>query len=177
VADGAPGALVTATDSLDAATSARPSGPVLRSGPPRRRSKRRVYVAGGIVILAIGFLIFKGVTSAFVYFKTAQQAVADRTSLGNSTLQIEGTVVPGSRHGGSVPNEFTFIISSGPVRVSVQNTGIPPQLFGSGVPVVLVGHFVGTSDVFASDQILVKHSNSYIAAHPNRVRASNGALH
>jgi hypothetical protein len=38
----------------------------------------------------------------------------------------------------------------------------------------VVGHFVGTTDRFASDQILVKHSNSYIAAHPNRVKALNG---
>ena len=38
-------------------------------------------------------------------------------------------------------------------------------------------HFVGASNRFASDQILVKHSNVYIAAHPNRVRASNGTEH
>jgi cytochrome c-type biogenesis protein CcmE len=154
-----------------------PDGPVLRSQPGRRRSSRRVAVAGAVVVAAIGFLVFKGVTSAFVYFKTADQALADRASLGNSTFQIEGTVVKGSLRPTANPSTFSFRIASGSARVFVENTGAPPQLFGAGVPVVLVGHFVGRSDTFASDQILVKHSSTYIAAHPNRVRSSNGALH
>jgi cytochrome c-type biogenesis protein CcmE len=163
-------------DAIDRAIGDRPPRPPLRSGPPRRRSNRRIYAAGAVVVAAIGFLVFKGVTSAFVYFKTADQAIADRAALGNSTFQIEGTVVTGSRHG-SNPAEFSFEIASKATRVHVVNTGAPPQLFGYGVPVVLVGHFVGSSDTFASDQILVKHSNQYIAAHPNRVRAQNGVTH
>jgi len=134
-------------------------------------------VAAAVLLGAMGFLIYKGVTSAVVYFKTAQQAVEARAALGNSTFQIEGTVVPGSKRAGTGSGNFSFEISSGPVKVEVHNTGVPPQLFGPGVPVVLVGHFVGMTDTFASDQILVKHSNSYIAAHPNRVRGPNGSMH
>jgi cytochrome c-type biogenesis protein CcmE len=43
-------------------------------------------------------------------------------------------------------------------------------MFRPGLPVVVVGHFVGNSDGFASDQIMVKHSQQYIAAHPGRVK-------
>ncbi len=125
----------------------------------------------------MGFLLYKGLSSALVYFKTAQQALANRAALGDSTFQIEGDVVPGSKHDNGGPSDFSFEISSGPVKVEVHNTGAPPQLFGPGVPVVLVGHFIGTTDTFASDQILVKHSNSYIAAHPNRVRGPHGVVH
>jgi len=67
-----------------------------------------------------------------------------------------------------------FVVESSGVKVSVTNSGSAPQLFQPGIPVVVVGHFVGTTDRFASDQILVKHSNVYIAAHPNRVKALNG---
>lgn len=156
-----------------------PLGPVvLRSGPPRaKRSQRRVWVAVAVVLLAIGFLIYKGVTSAFVYFKTADQALADRASLGNATFRIEGTVVARSRHDNPASGTFSFDIASGPKQVHVESTGAPPQLFGTGVPVVLVGHFIGKTDVFTSDQIVVKHSNEYIAAHPNRVRSKSGAVH
>jgi cytochrome c-type biogenesis protein CcmE len=69
----------------------------------------------------------------------------------------------------------SFVISSGPVKLDVANSAPQPALFQANVPVVLVGHFVGSTNTFASDQILVKHSNSYIAAHPNRVRAPNGS--
>lgn len=125
----------------------------------------------------MGFLLYKGVTSAFVYFKTAQEALGSRAQLGNSTFQLEGVVVPGSI---VFTNNSTFVrfsISSGKTRVHVENRGTPPQLFQANIPVVLVGHFVGASNVFSSDQILVKHSNQYIAAHPNRVRALDGKIH
>jgi cytochrome c-type biogenesis protein CcmE len=58
----------------------------------------------------------------------------------------------------------------------VANTGSPPQLFQANIAVVVVGHF--TSDVshnFVSHQILVKHSENYCAAHPGRVKVTEGA--
>jgi cytochrome c-type biogenesis protein CcmE len=129
-----------------------------------------------VIVAAIGFLVFKGITSAVVFFKTANEAVAQRATLGNSTFQLEGTVVPGTVRTIASRNATTvaFVIESSGVKVVVNNTGSPPQLFQSGIPVIVVGHFVGATDDFASDQILVKHSNSYIAAHPNRVKALNG---
>jgi cytochrome c-type biogenesis protein CcmE len=125
-------------------------------------------VVGIVLLAAIGFVLYKGLTSALVYFKTANEAVADRAQLGNSTFQLEGIVVRGSVRqlgGGRV----AFTVEGGGASVPVVNTGEPPQLFRAGIPVVVVGHFVGTSNEFASDQILVKHSNQYIAAHPGRV--------
>jgi cytochrome c-type biogenesis protein CcmE len=133
-------------------------------------------VVGVIIVAAIGFLVFKGLTSAIVFFKTANEAVAQRATLGDSTFQLEGMVLPGTvrtvrnRTGTTV----AFVVESSGVKVAVTNTGSPPQLFQPGIPVIVVGHFVGATDRFASDQILVKHSNSYIAAHPNRVKALNG---
>jgi cytochrome c-type biogenesis protein CcmE len=65
-----------------------------------------------------------------------------------------------------------FTVGSGSARVAVVNTGSPPQLFQVNIPVIAVGHFDGNT--FVSDQILVKHSSSYIAEYPNRVTAPNG---
>lgn len=155
-------------------TQARPSVAPL---PPRRRPQarksqlRRLSVIGVVILAAIGFLLFKGLTSAIVFFKTANQAVAQRAQLGNSEFQMEGTVVAGTvrRIDGDV---YDFTVESSGVRVAVTNTGDPPQMFRPGLPVVVVGHFVGTSNLFSSSQIMVKHSAAYIAAHPNRVKAS-----
>jgi cytochrome c-type biogenesis protein CcmE len=57
-------------------------------------------------------------------------------------------------------------------RVAVVNHGNPPQLFQPDIPVVVVGHFSGSS--FVSDQVIVDHSAQYVQAHPDRVRAPNG---
>lgn len=121
--------------------------------------------------MALGFLLFKGLTSSLNYFETASQAVAARVRLGSSTFNLEGTVVSGTVRQTAQGADFT--VSNSGVSVKVVNVGSPPQLFKPGIPVVLVGHFSG--DTFASNQIIVKHSASYIAAHPNRVKAANGS--
>lgn len=136
--------------------------------------RHRLAVVGVVVVAALGFLVFKGLTTAIVFFKTANEAISQRASLGNSDFQMEGMVVRGSvQHRGG--DDYSFTVESAGVKVAVENTGDPPQLFRPGLPVVVVGHFVGSSDVFASDQIMVKHSQSYVAAHPNRVKAANGS--
>lgn len=142
-----------------------------------RRKLTRLGVVGAVLTIALGFLIFKAITSAVVYFKTAQQAIEQRGQLGNSMFQVEGLVTKGTIRRDAQGTVTAFVISSGPTKLQVTNTAPQPALFQANVPVVLVGHFVGQTNTFSSDQILVKHSNSYIAAHPNRVRASNGSVH
>ncbi|MHB8434311.1 MAG: cytochrome c maturation protein CcmE [Acidimicrobiales bacterium] len=140
-----------------------------RPSRPAASSRRRLAVAGFLIIVALGFLVYKGLTSAIVFFKTASQAVAQRAQLGNANFQLEGTVVHGSVHRvGS--SQVRFEIRQGGATIAVENSGTPPQMFKPGLPVVLVGHFVGNSDRFSSDQIMVKHSQQYIAAHPGRVQ-------
>ncbi len=161
-------------------TGTAPSAVDAVPAAPRRRvvvskaQRRRMWAVGIVIVGAIGFLVYKGLTSAIVFFKTANEAVAQRAQLGNSDFQLEGTVVNGTVHhlNGDV---YRFVVESSGVSVAVENTGYPPQMFRPGLPVVVVGHFVGSSNLFASDQIMVKHSQAYIAAHPGRVKPAAGA--
>ena len=66
--------------------------------------------------------------------------------------------------------QVDFTIESKGVTVPVVHTGDQPELFKPGIPVVLEGRFEQT--VFASDRIMVKHSEDYIAKHPSRVTTS-----
>jgi len=123
-------------------------------------------VAVGLVVTAaLGFLLFRGLGSATLYFRTADEAVAQRQSLGTRRFRIEGNVVPGSVR--ETGDQVDFTIESNRVTVPVVHHGDPPELFKPGIPVVLEGRFQGTA--FASDRILVKHSEEYIAKHPGRV--------
>nr|MDQ2725999.1 cytochrome c maturation protein CcmE [Actinomycetota bacterium] len=61
----------------------------------RRRllgSRRRQIVAGVVILAALAFLAVQGLSNATVYFKTADQAVAAKTSLGTKVFRLEGTV-------------------------------------------------------------------------------------
>jgi cytochrome c-type biogenesis protein CcmE len=160
----------------EAGSSPTGSTPPADGGPalpkPRRRTSKRLWLVFGVLLAAFVFLLVEGLGSALNYFDTVNQAYAHRTTLGTRTFNLEGAVVDGSIHPTSVGTDFR--IAQGTHTVSVVNTGSPPQLFRSSIGVVVVGHFTSpTSNEFISHQILVKHSATYCAAHPNRVKAKN----
>jgi cytochrome c-type biogenesis protein CcmE len=130
----------------------------------------RYVVVGLVLVGALAFLLAKGLGSALDFYLPADQAVAQRATLGTRTFNLEGVVQPGSIH--ATPQGVDFVVTSGSTRLPVYNTGSPPQLFQADIPVIAVGHFAGVG--FDSDQILVKHSATYIAQYPARVTSPNG---
>jgi cytochrome c-type biogenesis protein CcmE len=132
---------------------------------PRPRSRTRLWLAGGAVVVAVGFLLSRGLGDATVYFYTADEAVAKRASLGTHRFRIEGVVVGGSVR--STGDGVAFAIEENGVRARVRHQGDPPELFQPDIPVVLEGRWDG--DVFASDRIMVRHTSEYRAEHPERV--------
>ncbi len=153
-----------------AVTPPVPAAPRIR---PRASlgSRRRIYVASAVLIAAIGWLLWQGLGNATVFFKTADEAVAQRASLGTRRFRIEGAVVDGSVH--RTGNQVSFTIQNNGVSVAVINDGDAPELFQPGIPVVLEGHFTAAAPAaptFLSDLIIVKHTASYRAEHPDRVK-------
>jgi cytochrome c-type biogenesis protein CcmE len=140
------------------------------TGGVRRRSwlgsRRRQAFAAVVILGAIGYLAFQGLTNATQYFLTTKQAVAQKSSLGTKPFRIEGTVEKGVT---SVGPTLHFTIYADGVAVPIISTGSPTQLFKPGVPVVLVGHWAGS--YYSSNQIMVKHSSNYTEAHPNRLKS------
>jgi cytochrome c-type biogenesis protein CcmE len=116
-----------------------------------------------LIVLAIGFVLFQGLNSAALYYRNADEAVRDKASLGTSRFRVQGTVQQFDK----TKRPVEFDISFDNVTVHVIHQGDPPELFQAGLPVVLEGHWQG--DVFASDRILVKHSEEYKASNPDRV--------
>ena len=128
-------------------------------------TKWRVAAVVLVIAGAIGFLVFKGLGDATVYFKTADEAVADKDELGDRRFRVEGAVVADSVQESADGVRFE-IISAGEV-VPVLHRGDPPELFKPGIPVVLEGRWDG--DVYASDRIMVKHTTEYREQNPDRV--------
>jgi cytochrome c-type biogenesis protein CcmE len=157
--------------------TAEVAGSLLEPVAPSRRTaspKGRFFLVCALLAAAVAFVLYKGLLSSLNYFDTVDQALAHRAQIGTSSIRLEGLVVPGSVH--TTSTGASFLISGGDGRtVDVVNVGSPPELFQANIPVVVVGSFTtATSDLFDSNQILVKHSATYIAAHPGRVKAPNG---
>jgi cytochrome c-type biogenesis protein CcmE len=129
-------------------------------------SRRRLYIAGAVIVAALGFLVFRGLGNATVFFRTADEAVVQKSSLGTHRFRVEGVVVPGTVQ--QTGTRVNFAIENNGVRVPVVHQGDPPELFKPNIPVVLEGKWAG--DVYASDRIMVKHSSSYRVKNPQRVK-------
>ena len=133
------------------------------------RTRTRTWVVGALILGALGFLLARGLGDATVYFKTADEAVAQRASLGTRRFRIEGTVVAGTVH--QVGDDVRFVIENKGATVAVRHRGDPPELFRPGIPVVLEGRFARAE--FESDRIMVKHTEDYRAKHPDRVSGTS----
>ena len=146
--------------------------------PPKSTSSSRRRTIGVLVVLAIAVLalLSQGLLHSLNYFDTVDQVLASRAKIAMSTIRLEGVVKAHTIVRTSSGASF-WITGSGTNEVYVISHGTPPQLFQADIPVVVVGHFSSkTSLTFEGTQIMVKHSASYIAQHPTRVKAPNGSV-
>jgi cytochrome c-type biogenesis protein CcmE len=146
--------------------------------PPASRSSSRRRSIGVLVVLAVAIiaLLSQGLLHSLNYFDTVDQVFASRAKIGTTTIRLEGVVKPHSITRTSNGASF-WITGSGTHEVYVVSHGTPPQLFQADIPVVVEGHFTTShSTTFDGSQILVKHTSTYIAKYPKRVKAPNGSV-
>jgi cytochrome c-type biogenesis protein CcmE len=145
--------------------------PVVTTLRPRKANVGRIVLASVVVFAAVAFLVSKGLGSATVYFKTADEAVAQRPQLGTRRFRVEGTVLPGTIHQEDGRLLFTILGDRGALVPIVHTGGQPTGLFNDSIPVVLEGHWARAGDAYDSDTIIVKHSETYRAKNPSRVQS------
>lgn len=131
-----------------------------------KRGSTRNKVIGGVVALALTFVLYQGIVNARVFFYNVDEAIAQQAELGDRTFRMQGTVV--AENGTSEGGALVFTVAYNDATAQVRHVGPEPSdLFDLGEPVVVEGHWNG--DVFESSQILVKHDESYVEDNPNRV--------
>jgi cytochrome c-type biogenesis protein CcmE len=129
----------------------------------RRRSAALLLVVAFVVA---GVLLWQGLSNATLYFKTVDEAVAERAELGDRRFRLEGIVQEGSVR--EADGGVDFVVEENGAEIRVHHVGDPPELFRPNIPVVLEGRFAGQR--FASDRILVKHTSEYRRDNPDRVQ-------
>lgn len=120
----------------------------------------RLGIVIAVICGALAFLVVRGLGDATQFYRDADAAVAARDDLGSKRFRIQGVVRPGSIE--AVGADVHFEVEYECVVVPVQHEGTRPSLFKEGIPVVLEGAFVaGTDRTFASDRIIVRHTEEY----------------
>ena len=139
--------------------------------PRRSRTTRRWGALAVLVLLGVALVyIVVQARGASVYFKNVDEAVEQKDELGTSRFRLQGTVVGETRRGNKDGEKsMVFTVAYGGEAVRVRHTGAEPALFKAGLPVVAEGHWNEAGTEFESDRLLVKHTEVYTKANPERL--------
>ena len=154
------------TDDVDGIDLTPRTAPPVGGGSADRSKRVAILGTLGVLVVALVFMAYQGLNNATVFFRNVDEAVEQRDELGDKRFRLQGSVVADSVEpdGSSV----RFAVEFGGVQTDVVHAGDPPELFQPGIPVVLEGTWSDEGDWFASDRILVKHSEDYEADNPDR---------
>ena len=124
---------------------------------------KRKFIAGGLVILAaLGYLVYAGVSQSVVYFVTPSELSAAPVT--GKAYRLGGMVKPGTLVWNPRSLDLGFTLSDGQASVPVRHKGAPPDLFAEGRGAVVEGTWSGDG-YFRASLIMAKHSEEYTAPH------------
>lgn len=153
------------TDDVDGIDLSPRQAPPVGGGAADRGKRVAILGTLGVLVVALVFMAYQGLNNATVFFRNVDEAVEQRDQLGDKRFRLQGSVVAGSVE----PDGTTvrFAVEYGGVETDVVHAGDPPELFQPDIPVVVEGRWSDEGDWFASDRILVKHSEDYEADNPD----------
>jgi cytochrome c-type biogenesis protein CcmE len=128
--------------------------------------KRKWVITGIVGIVAVfAWMMFGGLEKNVIFFLTPQELMAKGSSGVGLPVRLGGQVKPGSVTWDAQTLDLRFTVTDGTKEMLVHSTGAPPQMFRDGMGVIVEGR-VGSSGMFETTNLMVKHSNEYRAPKP-----------
>ena len=124
-----------------------------------KRKQKKFLVGFGLVIVAIGYLIYTGATEATMYYKTVSEMQTDPVYEIN--MRMHGTVVVGSIKRGEVGSmRVQFLAREGGMETPVVYIGVIPDTFKDDSEVVVEGKY-SQSGTFTAHTLYAKCPSKY----------------
>lgn len=124
--------------------------------------KKKFLAGGAIILAALAYMIYAGVTQSAVYFVTPAELQA--APVAGKAYRLGGLVEAGSLKWEPRSLDLSFTLSDGRATVPVRHKGTPPDLFAEGRGAVVEGSWM-PDGYFKATLILAKHSEEYQAPH------------
>jgi cytochrome c-type biogenesis protein CcmE len=142
------------------------------------RIRPRFFIGGGLIVLAIGYLIFSSIRTTSEYYLTVPEVAARQTELGGQAIRVAGRVKPGNIDWD--PNSLTLrfeivpipdvdaaavkpvsVVASDAVSFRVVAAGEPkPDMFAPGRDVIVEGK-LGPDGAIAATQVMTSCPSKY----------------
>jgi cytochrome c-type biogenesis protein CcmE len=129
-----------------------------------RKKQRKFLVGFGLVIAAIGYLIYTGVTDATMYYLTVSElkaAIETGDVDYDENMRLHGKVLNGSIERVDVGSlRIRFMAHEGGMQTSVIYTGVVPDTFRDESEVVVEGGY-GRDGTFNAHTLYAKCPSKY----------------
>jgi cytochrome c-type biogenesis protein CcmE len=142
------------------------------------RIRPRFFIGGGLIVLAIGYLIFSSIRTTSEYYLTVPEVAARQTELGGQAIRVAGRVKPGNIDWD--PNSLTLkfeivpipdvdaaavkpvsVVASDAVSFRVVAAGEPkPDMFAPGRDVIVEGKLTPDGAI-AATQVMTSCPSKY----------------
>jgi len=142
------------------------------------RIRPRFFIGVGLIVLAVGYLIFSAIRTTSEYYLTVSEVASRQSELGGQALRVAGRVKAGTINWD--PNTLTLrfeivpipdvdaaggavkpVVASDPVSLRVVCAGEPkPDMFAPGRDVIVEGK-LGPGGAIAATQVMTSCPSKY----------------
>ncbi|MFC1873996.1 cytochrome c maturation protein CcmE [Chloroflexota bacterium] len=128
-----------------------------------KQGKKNFFISGIIILLAIGFLGFKGIQDGMTYYHEVNEILGLGNSVYDQNVRVTGIVVPGSleQETGGTTLRFTIIDNEGEESLPVVYQGVVPDTFKVGNEVVVEGS-LSSGGTFQAHTLMPKCASKYV---------------
>lgn len=131
-----------------------------------RHPARRLALGALLILAALGFLVFQGLSNNLVYYRTPSELKAKGATAFGQSLRLGGQVRRGSVHWNPSHRQLRFVLQDPGAAVSVVSYGLPPEMFRGGIGAVVEGTY--SRQGFHATNLMIKHGSSYRAPKPGQ---------
>jgi cytochrome c-type biogenesis protein CcmE len=140
---------------------------------PRRSAggpRVKLFIALGLVTLAIGYLVFSSVSTSSAYYMTVAELKAAGPAVENKKVRVAGTVIGDSITWDARALTLSFELSDPGGRVPVSYKGARPDMFRDGAEAVVEGRYA--QQKLQANNLLLKCPSKYEAKAPGETPAA-----
>ena len=146
---------------------------VVDSTRPRRTNlplggNLKFFIAGGVIALAVAYLVTAGLQGTTVYFLTVSELQAKGQAAQNQIFRVSGNLVPGSltRDPSGIGIHFLIADTAATTPLTVTyHGGQVPDIIGDNIEIVAEGK-LDAQGTFAASNVLAKCPSRLADAEP-----------
>jgi len=122
--------------------------------------KTALFFSVGVVAIALGFLVYTGLSQNMVYYFHVDEFLSKASSLKGEVIKVNGKVVEGSIHKEQM--DYDFVIHGSPANIiKVAYHGVVPDTFKDNSDVVVEGTYDMDSRQFHATTLMAKCPTKY----------------